>query len=156
MRFSDPEGDLVVVDGEFAWTFYPSLDDMQVMRVSAQGAGGGFNFFENFLEDPRGRFEAVHEGQEPMGEGMSHRITLKPRESAGLRSADFRSAVVWFDVDTYLITALDIHETNESIRRLRLTDIRVNIRLSDEEFRFVPPEGARVMTPPEGARAIPG
>lgn len=155
MRFSDPEGDLVVVDGEFLWTFYPSLDDMQVMRFSAEGSGGGFNFYRSFLEDPRGRFEAVHEGREPMGDGLSHKIALKPRETEGLRSADFRSAVVWFDVDSYLITALDIHETNESIRRIRLTDIRVDIEIPDEEFRFVPSEGARVMTPPEGARAIP-
>ena len=156
MRFSDPEGNLVVVDGEFLWTFYPSQDDRQVMRFSAEGAGGGFNFYETLLEDPRGRFEAVYEGREPMGEGLSHKIALKPRETGSSQPANFRSAVVWFDVETYLITALDIHDTNESIRRLRLTDIRVDIEIPDEVFRFVPPEGARVMTPPEGARAIPG
>ena len=156
MRFSDPEGDLVVVDGEFAWTFYPSQDDMQVMRFSAEGAGGGFNFYENLLADPRGRFEAVHEGREPMGEGLSHKIALKPRETEGLRSVGFRSAVVWFDVGSLLITAVDIHDTNETIRRLRFSDIRVDIEIPDEEFRFVAPEGARVMTPPEGARVIPG
>ena len=156
MHFSDPDGDRVVVDGEFAWTFYPSLDDQQVMRFSAAGAGSGFNFYENFLEDPRGRFEAVHEGRERMGEGMSHKITLKPRETQGLRPAGFRSAVVWFDVDSYLITALDIHDTNETIRRVRLTDIRVDVEIPDAVFRFVPPEGARVMTPPEARRVIPG
>jgi outer membrane lipoprotein-sorting protein len=156
MRFTDPEGDLVVVDGEFAWTFYPSQDAMQVMRFSAESAGGGFNFFENLLEDPYGRFEAVHEGRERMGEGMSHKITLTPRETVGLRPAGFRSAVVWFDVDGYLITAVDIHDTNESIRKLRLSDIEVDIDLPDELFRFVPPDGARVMTPPEGARVTPG
>ena len=156
MIFSDPDGDRVVVDGEFAWTFYPSLDDQQVMRFSAAGAGGGFNFYENFLEDPRGRFEAVHEGRERMGEGLSHKITLKPRETRGLRPAGFRSAVVWFDVDSYLITALDIHDTNETIRRVRLTDIHVDVEIPDAVFRFVPPEGARVMTPPEGGRVIPG
>jgi outer membrane lipoprotein-sorting protein len=153
MRFSDPDGDLVVGDGEFLWTFYPSIDDMQVMRFSAEGGGGGFNFYKNFLEDPRGRFEAIHEGREPMGGGLSHKIALKPRETQGLRSTSFRSAVIWFDVDSYLITALDIHDTNGTIRRIRLTDIRVNLRLPDEEFRFVPPEGARVMRAPEGAGA---
>jgi len=156
MRFSDPGGDLVVVDGEFAWTFYPSQDDEQVMRFSAAGAGSGFNFYENFLDDPRGRFEAVYEGREPVSEGLSHKIALKPRETEGLRSAGFRSAVVWFDVDDYLITAVDIHETNESIRRLRFTDIRVDIEIPAEVFRFVPPEGARVMTPREGERVNPG
>jgi outer membrane lipoprotein-sorting protein len=149
MRFSDPEGDLVVGDGEFLWTYYPSLDDKQVIRFSG-GGGGGLNFYRNFLEDPRGRFEAVHEGREPMGDGVSHKITLTPKETGGVRSADFRTAVVWFDVDSFLITGLDIHDRNETIRKIRLTDIRVDLRLSDEEFRFVPPEGARVMRAPEG------
>ncbi len=156
MRFADPEGDLVVVDGEFAWTFYPSTDDKQVMRCSVDGAGGGNNFFSNFLEDPRGRFEAVHEGREPMGDGLSHKIALKPRETGGMRSVDFRSAVVWLDVDSNLITALEIHDTNEQIRWLRLTDIRVDIEIPQEVFRFVPPEGTQVFTPPDDAAVIPG
>ncbi len=147
MRFADPAGFVVVVEGVFAWTLYPSLDDMQVLRFSAVG-GGGFNFYENLLADPRGRFEAVHEGREPMGDGLSHKITLKPRETEGLRPADFRSAVVWFDVDSYLITAVDIHDTNETIRRLRFSDIRVDIEIPDEVFRFVPPEGTQVHTDP--------
>ena len=148
MHFSDPDGDLLVVDGEFAWTFYPSTDDKQVMRCSVEGAGGGNNFFSNFLEDPRGRFEAVHEGREPMGDGLSHKIALKPRETGGMRSVDFRSAVVWLDVDSNLITALEIHDTNEQIRWFRLTDIRVDIEIPQEVFRFVPPEGTHVFTPP--------
>ncbi len=155
MRSSDPEGDLVVVDGEFLWTFYPSQDDVQVMRFPA-AEQGGFNFYKNFLEDPRGRFEAVHEGREPMGDGLSHRIALKPRETDGVQSADFRSAIVWLDVDNYLITALEIHNTSESIRRVRLTDIRVDVEVPDEVFRFVPPEGTQVFTPPDDANVVPG
>jgi outer membrane lipoprotein-sorting protein len=153
MRFSDPEGDLVVVDGTYLWTFYPSMDAKQVMRFSAEGAGGGFNFYKNFLEDPRGRFEAVHEGREQMGEGTSHKVTLMPREVDGVTSENFRSAIVWFDVDSYLITGVDIHETNESVRRVRLTDIKADIEIPEEVFRFVPPEGARVMRPPQGTAA---
>lgn len=148
MHFSDPDGDLLVVDGAFAWTFYPSTDDKQVIRCSVEGGGAGSNFFSNFLDDPRGRFEAVHEGREPMGAGVSHKIALKPRETGGSRSADFRSAVVWLDVDSNLITALEIHDTNETIRWLRLTDIRVDIEIAEEVFRFVPPEGTHVFTPP--------
>jgi outer membrane lipoprotein-sorting protein len=148
MHFSDPDGDLLVVDGEFVWTFNPSIDDKQVIRCSVEGDGPQNNFFSNFLDDPRGRFEAAHEGREPMGEGVSHKIALKPRETDGVRSADFRSALVWIDADSYLITALEIHNTSESIRRVWLTDIRVDVEISDEVFRFVPPEGTHVFTPP--------
>ena len=144
MRTTEPAGDLVVVDGEVAWKFSPSQDSLQVFETRVESAGGGFNFYQNFLEDPRGRFEAVYEGTEPMGDGLSHKIALKPKETVGLRSVEFRSAVVWFHVDSYLITALEYHDTNESIRRLRFSDIRVNIEIPDEVFRFVPPEGARI------------
>lgn len=149
MRFSDPEGGLIVVDGEFVWTFYPSQDPRQVIKL--ESAEGGFNFFENILADPRGRFEAVHEGREPMGGGMSHKIALTPREVAGSQPVDFRSAVVWLDVDSYMITGVDMHDTSERIRRLRFSDIRLDVDIPDEVFRFVPPEGARVFTDPRGA-----
>ena len=149
MNFSDPEGGRIVVDGEFVWNFFPDQDARQVIK--SESAEGGFNFFENILSDPRGRFEAVHEGREPMGDGLSHKIALTPREGGGSRSADFRSAVVWLDVDTYMITALDMHDTSARIRRLRFSDIRLDIDVPDEVFRFVLPEGARVFTDPRGA-----
>ena len=151
-RYSDPDGDRVVVDGEYAWSFFPSDDDKQVIRCSVEGGGAGSNIFSNFLDDPRGRFEAVHQGREPMGEGVSHKIALTPREIGGSRSADFRSAVVWLDVDSNLITALEIRDTNESIRRTELTDIRVDIEIPDEVFRFELPENVRLFTPPDCAR----
>lgn len=148
MRWSDPEGDLVVVDGEFLWTFHPSMDDKQVMRFSAEGAGGGFNFYKNFLDNPRGRFTAVYEGRESMGEGTSHKIALTPKGPSGVRSAGFRTAIVWLDVDSLLITAVQYQDTNETIRSLKLSDIRVDIEIPDEVFRFVPPEGSRVTIDP--------
>ena len=40
MRFSDPEGDLVVVDGEWVWLYYPSLDPNQVIRFAMAEASG--------------------------------------------------------------------------------------------------------------------
>ena len=33
MRFSDPKGDLVLVDGSFVWLYYPSLDPKQVFKI---------------------------------------------------------------------------------------------------------------------------
>ena len=71
MRTNDPVGDLWVVDGEIAWKFSPSQDSLQVIGSQVESDGGGFNFYQTFLEDPRGRFEAVHEGRESMGRGRS-------------------------------------------------------------------------------------
>ena len=146
MDYSDPDGDVLIVDGEFAWRFNPSTDDKQVIRCSVEGGGGGNNFFSTVLDNPRGRFEAVHEGREPMGEGVSHKIALTPKETGG--AVEFRSAVVWLHVDSNFITALEIRDTNEQIRRLWLTNIRVGIEIPQDVFRFVPPGGTHVFTPP--------
>ncbi len=54
--------------------------------------------------------------------------------------------MVWIDAESDLITGVDVHDANESIRRVRLTDIRMDLEVPDDVFRFVPPPGARVMT----------
>lgn len=141
MRFADPEGDVVVVDGEFLWAFYPSLDPKQVLRFRAGGAEGRFNFYKNFFDHPRERFEATYEGREELPGGLSHRISLTPRQPT-----DFRSAVIWIHVESGLITGVDVHDANESIRRIRLTEIRVDPDVPDEEFRFTPPDGVTVVS----------
>jgi len=141
MRFSDPEGDVVVVDGDFLWTFYPSMDAVQVMQFAAAGAEGRFNFYKNLLEDPRGRFDARYDGVEELANGRSYKLNLTPKDAE-----TFRSAVVWIDVESDLITGVDIHDANESIRRVRLTNLRVNVEVSDSEFRFAPPPGARILS----------
>ena len=141
MRFSDPEGDLVVVDGQFLWTYSPSMDPRQVMRFAAVGAEGRFNFYKNLLENPRRRFLAAYEGMDEVGGQHAHKLLLTPKKEAG-----FRRAIVWIDGERHLIVGVDVHDVNESIRRVRLTDIGVDIDVPDEEFRFVPPPGARVMS----------
>ena len=141
MRFKDPEGDVVIVDGVFLWTFYPSMDDKQVMRFQAAGAEGRFNFYKNFLVDPRGRFRATYEGQENPGSELSHKISIAPKEPSG-----FRTATVWISLQSRLITAVDIHDANESVRKIRLTHIRLDLDLPETEFLFVPPPGARIIT----------
>lgn len=141
MRFTDPEGDVVVVDGEFLWAFYPSMDARQVLRFRADGAEGRFNFYKRFLDKPRERFEATYEGREELPGGLSHRISVTPRQPT-----DFRSAVIWIHVESRLITGVDVFDANESIRHVRLTEIRVDPDVSDDEFRFTPPAGVTVIS----------
>ena len=52
MRFTDPEGDMVVSDGEYVWVYYPSRNEKQVIRRPAMGSPGGEDFFHEFLDAP--------------------------------------------------------------------------------------------------------
>ncbi len=52
MRFSDPQGDLLVADGEFFWVYYPSTDPRQVLQFDMEVQPGGLDFHREFLEAP--------------------------------------------------------------------------------------------------------
>ena len=54
MRFSDPEGDLLVADGECFWVYYPSSDPRQVIQFEMDSRPGGVDFHREFLS-PRGK-----------------------------------------------------------------------------------------------------
>ncbi|HZD04352.1 MAG TPA: outer membrane lipoprotein carrier protein LolA, partial [Longimicrobiales bacterium] len=55
MRFTDPPGDLVVVDGKNAWVYTPSRDPDQVLKAPASAAGERLDFHREFLDSPRTR-----------------------------------------------------------------------------------------------------
>ncbi|MBI70456.1 MAG: hypothetical protein CME29_01835 [Gemmatimonadetes bacterium] len=140
MRFSEPAGDLVVVDGESVWTFYPSMDKQQVLKFSGLNSDGRFNFYKNLLTNPRDRFRAFHQGIEAIDSNRAHKILMEPKEDQG-----FRFAVVWIDIESELIIKIEVHDSNESIRTIMLTDIQLDAEIADDEFRFIPPAGARVI-----------
>ena len=59
MRFSDPEGDLVLVDGSFVWLYYPSLDPKQVFKVLMVENVGHYDYHGEFLEQPARNYKVT-------------------------------------------------------------------------------------------------
>lgn len=141
MRFTDPEGDLVVADGEWIWVYYPSTDPRQVMRAPLGTGGGRFDFHTEFLERPREKYRAVVVGEERITGTSTTVLSLDP-----LGSSPFRRATIWVDVSRGLIVQLLTEEENGSVRTVRLSDLRLNPDIPSEIFRFEPPEGADVIT----------
>lgn len=139
MRFSDPEGDVVVSDGEFFWLYYPSADPRQVIR-SARGAGG-LDLRSQFVGDPVRRFEATSHGRETVRGRETHVLTLVPRDPAG-----YRRLKAWIDADDHLVRRFELTEDNGNVRRFDLSDLRINPTLPDALFEFEPPAGAVVVT----------
>ena len=52
---------------------------------------------------------------------------------------------MWIDIESELIIKIEVHDSNESIRTIMLTDIQLDAEIADDEFRFIPPAGARVI-----------
>jgi outer membrane lipoprotein carrier protein len=138
MRFSDPEGDVIVSDGEFFWVYYPSVDARQVIR-SPRGPQG-LDLHAQFIGDPVRRFAATSHGRESVHGRPAHVLTLVPREPMG-----YRSLKVWIDVADHLVRRFELVEENGNVRQFELHDVVANPSLPDRLFQFTPPAGAQVI-----------
>jgi len=138
MRFTDPEGDVVVADGRHLWMYYPSSDPRQVIRTGLEGAAE-IDLMREFLTDTSARFRFTHEGTGTVSGRSTDRVRLVPRERAG-----YSSVVLWVDRENGTVHRIEISEANDTVRRLDLANVRLNPQLSDDIFRFEPPAGARV------------
>ncbi|GMR14039.1 MAG: hypothetical protein BMS9Abin29_2269 [Gemmatimonadota bacterium] len=142
MRFAEPEGDVVLVDGTYVWTYYPSMDKRQVIRFTASGDAAGFNFFKAFLAEPEAKYVAVYEGVEDVAGVATERLGLRPRDSG----AAFRRATVWVAAESRLLVRVRIHDENGSVRTLTLSDVQLDPDLPEDYFTFHPPPDARIVT----------
>ncbi len=142
MRFTDPEGDLVVADGEWLWVYFPSSDAGQVIRSPMTAdRQGGFDFHREFLSDPGTRYAPVYLRGEELDGAATHVIRLVPRQPTA-----YREARVWIDEGTWFIRRTEIEEENGNLREVQLTGFEPNPRLGSEAFRFTPPRGVQVIT----------
>lgn len=140
MRFTDPAGDAVVVDGTWVWVHYPSMDSGQVFRFPMAQAPGGFDLHREFLERPAEKYHASYEGAERVGGRETHRIRLRPRAAA-----TYQAAVVWIDAGEPLLRQVRVEEENGSVRTVTLTLVEPGVKPPEGWFRFTPPAGARII-----------
>jgi len=142
MRFTDPEGDLVVADGEWLWVYFPSGDAGQVIRSPlTSGERGGFDFHREFLSDPGTRYAPAYLRSEELDGAPTHVIRLVPRQPSA-----YREARVWIDEGTWFIRRTEIEEENGNLREVRLAGFEPNPQLGSEVFHFTPPRGVQVIT----------
>jgi outer membrane lipoprotein carrier protein len=138
MQFSDPDGDVIVSDGQFFWLYYPSVDARQVIR--APRGPQGLDMHSQFIGDPASRFTATPHGTEMVRGRSAHVLTLVPREALG-----YRSLKVWIDSDDHLVRRFELTEETGNVRRFELSNVVVNPSLPDRLFQFTPPAGAQVI-----------
>ncbi len=156
MRFSDPQGDMVVSDGEYFWAYYPSIDEKQVTRYRVSDPPGGQDFFRELLEEPGLQYD-VEEGGIEAVDGRSCRVvTLTPRSGAA-----YKGARLWLDTDSHVVRRLEIHHQNDNVRTVTLRGLDLSPSIDPGTFVFEVPEGARVRggsrsgTPPALPPTVP-
>jgi outer membrane lipoprotein carrier protein len=139
MRFSDPEGDVIVADGRHFWLYYPSTDQRQVIRTSIAQGGEVVDLQQQFLSNPNQRFVATLAGEESVGGRAAYVLTLVPRGPS-----PYRILKIWVDKQDHLVRRFEMTEENDSVRRVELRNLRTNHALPDALFAFTPPPGAQV------------
>jgi len=140
MRFDDPDGDAVVMDGTHVWVYYKSQDPLTVLRFPVADAPGGFDLYREFLEAPAEKYRMTYAGPEHINGHDTHRILLVP-----IKSTSYTGAEVWIDQDDHLLRRVKIEEENESVRTVDLSDIALGAKVPDGWFTFTPPPGAHVI-----------
>ncbi len=142
MRFTDPAGEAIVMDGERLWVYTPSTTPGQVLRLKIPtDPTYGPNVLAWILTRPAERYRARYLRADAVaGRGVDV-IALTPND----RSLPFSEAVVWIDQFDHLPRRLEIRERSGQRRTLVLTAVETNRRVSDATFRFDLPSGVRVI-----------
>lgn len=140
MRFTQPDGDLVVVDGTYVWVYNKSQDPTTVLRFSVDLAPGGFDLQRQFLQDPADKYTATLDGTEDVDGHATYRIRLAP-----VQDASFKAAVVWIGRDDRLLRKARVEEENGSVRTVTLSHIDPAAQPPEGWFSFTPPPGVHVL-----------
>lgn len=143
MDFSDPEGDLVLSDGDFFYLYYPSMNPGQVIRAALDPSRGGMDFFREFLADPGEKYTVTTEGPETVDGHDVVLLDLAPRGSGGVREAR-----VWVDPARRVIRKVSVVEANGVRRTVTLSDLTLEPDVTSADFIFRVPEGARIVDAP--------
>jgi outer membrane lipoprotein-sorting protein len=143
MRFTDPPGEAIVIDGKHVWVYTPSTVPDQVirMKVPSGGPAYGYNLLAWFLDRPAERYRPSYIRTERIGGRTTDVIKLVP----AVPDLPFTQAVIWLDREDALPRRLEILEQSGATRTLQLSRLRTNAKLPGQTFVFKIPAGARVV-----------
>jgi outer membrane lipoprotein-sorting protein len=141
MRFEEPEGDMVLADGEYFWMYYPSAQPDQVIRTAMHETTEAATLGGQFLQNPRERYVPTYVQEEDLNGRAAHLVALVPKFEA-----PYTLVRVWIDSEDYLVRKFEIYEENETVRTIELQNVEAGIDLPDDIFHFTPPPGVEVFT----------
>jgi outer membrane lipoprotein carrier protein len=143
MRFTDPDGEAVIIDGRSVWVYTPSTTPGQVIRMPVPSGGPiyGYNMLAWLLDRPAERYRASYLRGDVLGGRSMDVVELVP----AVPDLPFERAVVWLDRADGLPRRLEITERSGAIRTLTLSKVRVNQSVPDRTFQFEVPPGVRVV-----------
>ena len=151
MEYVEPEKQTLVSDGRTFWLF---TDRLKQVMVSKSG-GFGFGATPLLFLSGKGKLKKnFHVTVEEVGiarrsggiwrAGQPHRIRFEPK-SAG---ASFRRMWIEAEPENYSILTLAYVDNFGNKSHLRFSNVKENVSIAEEEFRFVTPPNVEVLEMP--------
>jgi outer membrane lipoprotein carrier protein len=143
MRFTDPPGEAIVIDGQHVWVYTPSTTPGQVLRLAVPSGGPvyGYNMLAWLLDRPAERYTAKYVRSDKLNGRAVDVVELVP----AVPDLPFDRAIVWLDKGDGLPRRLEITEHSGATRTLTLSKVRTNASIPDRTFTFDVPPGVRVV-----------
>lgn len=138
IAYSDPEGDVVVNDGERVWIYLPSSQPGQVIRQPASSSD-----VQNpltYLRDLQDDYVAVSGGTQTVAGRSTDRLVLTP---AGPR-VPFMLLEVWVERDTGFLRQVRTRTDEGVATTYTFVRLEPNAALSARAFDFEPPRGVEI------------
>lgn len=147
MRFTDPPGEAVVVDGKYIWTYTPSTaPDIVYRRAVPTDPVYGVNLLALLLDRPENRYEVTYVARDTIQGRAADVVDLRPVT----QSVPFSRARVWLSVSDALPRRIELDEAPGARRIIELRSLRPNAPTPRGTFTFEVPPGVRVMADPTG------
>ena len=142
MRFDDPAGDAIVIDGRQIWVYTPSTAPGQVIRMPLpSGPVYGFNVLSWILDKPSERYRMRYLRADRLAGRAVDVVELIPITA----ELPFSRALVWLDREDHLPRRLEITERRGGTRTITLSRVRANDSIDSQAFAFDVPRGVRIV-----------
>ena len=140
LRFTEPDGELIVLDGRHVWMYLPSTEPGQVRKIPMSSLPDYFNP-RSLLDRPSRRFEAQTVRQDRLNGRPADVVVLVPKDP----NLPFSEVTLWVDREDGLPRRVQFKERSGSTRTFTFAQVRVNQPIPDRTFTFTIPRGVRVV-----------
>ena len=145
MRFTDPAGEAVIVDGKSIWTYTPSTSPDVVFRSPLPNDPVyGVNLLDVLLDRPQDRYRVSYVERSDVGGQSMDVVDLVPTTE----SVPFKKARLWLGTDDALPRRIVLDEGGGARRIVVLSRLRPNLAVSRATFQFDVPKGVKIVAPP--------
>ena len=139
-NYEKPERHMYLAAGNTFWVYEPESRQAfrQDLKTSQLPVAVSFLMGKGKLQD---EFDVTLAKELPYGDPKSYRLSLKPKKPQSTYKA------IYFVVDpaTFLVRQSVLINTQGDVNNFEFSDARLDSKLTENDFRWTPPTGTRVI-----------